>query len=330
MRPTDIRLPGAVDLSALKRPAAAAPTATPPSAGGSGTAAGGAVSGLVIDVTEATFEAEVIRRSSQVPVVIDFWAEWCGPCKQLSPVLERLVADAAGRWVLAKIDVDAEQRLASAFQIQSIPSVLAVIAGQPVPLFQGAMPEEQVRQVLDEVLRVAAANGVTGMVAVDATGLAGASDDAGAGAAGDGASDVGVPLDPDLAAAYDSLDRGDVEGALTGFRSLLQRRPGDVDGRLGLARAELIGRVAGLDEAAIRMRAESDPTDLDAVTALSDFDVLDDRVDHAIDRLVSGIRTNTGAERDRLRGHLVALFDVLDPEDPRLVAGRRALANALF
>jgi putative thioredoxin len=319
MRPTDIRLPGAVDLSTLKRPPQPASGGGAGAAGaGSGAGAAGGVASLVVDVTEQSFEAEVILRSQQVPVVIDFWAEWCGPCKQLSPVLERLVAADAGRWILAKIDVDAQQRLAAAFQIQSIPSVLAVIAGQPVPLFQGAVPEAQVRQVIDEVLRVAAANGVNGTVA-PGTGDEAAAED-----------QPGAALDPELEAAYTALESGDLAAARAGFHAVVARSPGDVEAKLGLARTELLQRVEGLDEARVRMRAEHDPSDLDALTALSDFDVLADRVDHAIDRLVTGIRANSGAERDRLRGHLLSLFDCLEPDDPRLAAGRRALANALF
>ncbi|MHB1613097.1 MAG: thioredoxin family protein, partial [Actinomycetes bacterium] len=144
---------GAVDLGALAARKAAASAPRSP---------------YVLDVTEADFQTQVIDRSMSVPVVIDFWATWCGPCRTLSPILERLADADAGRWVLAKIDSDAEQRLAAAFGVQSIPAVFAVVAGQPVPLFQGALPQPEVRAYLDELLRVAAENGVTGRFTADA------------------------------------------------------------------------------------------------------------------------------------------------------------------
>lgn len=116
----------------------------------------------VVDVREATFSTSVIDQSGTVPVVLDLWASWCGPCQQLTPILERLAVEFDGRFLLGRVDVDAEQRIAQAFQVQSIPSVFAVIAGQPIPLFQGALDEGQVRSYLDEMLKVAAENGVTG------------------------------------------------------------------------------------------------------------------------------------------------------------------------
>jgi putative thioredoxin len=305
MRSPDMRLPGAVDLSALKRPAAP-PAGDPASAGQ-----------VIIDVTEDSFETEVVNRSTQVPVVIDFWAEWCGPCKQLSPVLEKLATADAGRWVLAKVDVDAQPRLSQAFQIQSIPSVMAVIGGQPVPLFQGAVPEAQVREVLDEVLRVAAANGVTGTVAVDGDETAEAAPAAPA-------------VDPAYADAQAALEGGDLDGAVAAFRAILDRSPADPVASAGLARCELLGRVRGVDEPAARARAAAQPDDVDAQLIVADLDVLSGEVAEAIARLVEVVRRTAGEERERARGHLVMLFEALDPQDPRLTAGRRALANALF
>ena len=308
MRPTDIRLPGAVDLSGLR--------ARPQSQEVGGSAVSGGPH--VIDVTEATFQAEVIDRSASVPVLIDFWADWCGPCKQLSPVLEKLAGEGNGAWVLAKIDVDAEQRLAGAFQVQSIPSVFAVIAGQLLPLFQGAVSETQARQVIDEVVRVAASQGLPGP-----GGEAPAAEAADAPAAA-------APADPAHAEAQAALDRGDVDAAAAAYRRVLESAPGDSVARSALARCELLVRTRGADQQAVRRRAADAPDDVDAQLEVADLDMLTGNVDDAVSRLVDVVRKTAGDDREHARQRLLQLFDVLDPEDPRLATGRRALANALF
>ncbi|NED97417.1 tetratricopeptide repeat protein [Phytoactinopolyspora alkaliphila] len=301
--------PGAVDLSSLKtnQPAAGSSTAAAPSTGGGG---------FVVDVTEATFQAEVLNRSASVPVVIDFWATWCEPCKQLSPILERLAAEYAGRFVLAKIDVDANQQIAASAQVQSIPTVLAVIRGQAVPLFQGAMPEADVRRVLDELLQVAAQNGVTGR----------AEPVAGAPAEETAEEEADTRYD----AAYEALNAGDFDAAAEAYRAVLNESPADADAKAGLARVELLRRTNGVDAQSARAAAQADPADIEAQLVAADLDLATGQVDAGFDRLIDTIRRSAGNDRERARTRLVELFEIIGPADPRVARARAALASALF
>ena len=297
---------GAVDLAALARPAAA------PAGDGTAPAPGG----VVVDVTEAEFQAVVLEQSLTVPVVIDFWADWCGPCKQLSPVLERLATADGGRWLLAKVDLDANPQLGQAFQVQSIPAVFAVVKGQPIPLFQGALPEAQVRQYLDELLRVAEANGVNGRLATDGAAAPEAEPEPAA--------------DPRYDAAYDAIERGDLDAAADAYRALLADSPADADAQAGLGQVELLRRTQDLDERTARQRAAENPDDVAAQTAVADLDLLGGHVEDAFARLVDLVRRVSGADRDAARTHLVGLFELVGNQDDRVAKARTALANALF
>ena len=305
MSQSNINPYGAVDLSGLAKPAAPA--------GATGAGAPAAVSGLVVDVDEAGFQA-VVDQSMTVPVVIDFWADWCGPCKQLSPVLERLAAADDGRWLLAKVDLDANPRLGEAFQVQSIPAVFAVVKGQPIPLFQGALPEAQVRQYLDELLRVAEANGVSGRVQVGDAPVA----------------ETEPEVDPRYDEAYDAIERGDLDAAAAAYRSLLDQSPGDADAQAGLGQVELLRRTQALDERAVRQTAAENPDDVAAQAAVADLDLLGGQVEEAFNRLLDLVRRLSGPERDAARTHLVSLFELVGNQDDRVAKARTALANALF
>jgi putative thioredoxin len=252
----------------------------------------------------------------QVPVLIDFWADWCEPCKQLSPVLEKLAEEYGGRFVLAKIDVEANQRLAQLIQVQALPTVLAVVGQQPMPLFQGALPEAQVREVIEQVLKFAVTQGITGRVAPH-------EEDTAAPAEG---ADPAVRY-PE---ALEALARNDLDGAEAAYTAALSRRPGDPEAEQGLARVALLRRVYEADPATVRQAAAERPDDVAAQCLAADLDAVGGSLEDAFRRLIDTVRITAGADRDAAREHLLKLFLIAGPGDPRVAAARRALASALF
>lgn len=270
-----------------------------------------AVPALVFDVDEASFEG-LVALSNEVPVIVDLWAEWCGPCKQLSPVLERVVESYGGKVVLAKIDVDANPRLQQAFGVQSIPTIVALLGGQPAPLFQGAQPEPAIRQVLDQVVQVAAQQGMT-KTAVPANGSAEPAE--------------APPAHPEALVA---LERGDLDGAEQLYRAALAEAPADAEAKLGLVRVEMLKRTSGLDATAVLAAANGDPKDVDAALQAADVELATGEVDAAFSRLLTLLPTTAPDDKERIRLRLLDLFEVVGAEDPRVVKARGRLMRALF
>jgi putative thioredoxin len=294
-------VPGVVDLAALAEARQVQQQAAQARSGLQARA--GAAGAVVIDVSESSFDVDVMQRSMTTPVLIDFWATWCQPCTQLSPVLEKLAVEDGGAWVLAKVDVDANPQLSAAAQVQSIPTVMVVWQGQVIPGFQGALPEPQVRLFVDEVLA-----------------LAGRTD-----------SDV-VPdvVDPALEEAENALLADDLDTAAAAYERLLDERPGDTEASAGLSRVRLMQRTRDVDAAAVREVAAADPSDVKAQQSAADLDLLDGDVEGAIARLLAAVRATTGNERDQARDALLELFAIVGDDDPVVLSGRRQLSNALF
>jgi putative thioredoxin len=246
----------------------------------------------IIDVDESTFTEQVLDRSTEVPVVVDFWADWCGPCHALGPILEKLATEANGSWVLAKVDVDANPSLAAAARVQGIPAVRAFKDGRQVAEFTGALPEPHVRTWLKKL----------------------------------GPSPADLAVERGVAAEQ----RGEPLEAQQAYEEALDEEPGNVDARRGLSRVKLALRTEGLDETGLRRRLEAHEDGLDAVLGLSDLEAARGDIDAAARLLIDVIRGADKQQSERARLHLLELLETLPPDDPRALRARRSLSLALY
>ncbi len=333
-QPRDFSLHGAIDLGARQAAAQRRQRVAEQGSAPDGQPQPGAQTGFIIDVTDETFNTDVVARSRTVPVILDLWADWCGPCKQLSPILEKLTTEANGAFVLAKVDVDANPQLSAALQVQSIPMVVAVVAGQVADGFLGAMPEAQVKEWLGQVMQVAEQLGLQ---------------PAGAGPAADGEGPAdataeqpsqlppGYPggygdagADAIFTEAQEAMERGDMDSAASAFEKVLAASPGDPVATMGLGQVSLIRRVDGYDQATARRDADQHPGDALAQAKVADIDLALGQIEASFDRLLDTIGRTSGEERDKARKHLVDLFEIFPPKDPRVAKARAKLSSLLF
>ncbi|GAA2684322.1 MULTISPECIES: tetratricopeptide repeat protein [Actinosynnema] len=308
-------LSGAVDLGAIKARADAArqrAAAPPPGASAAPGAGSGAPSQWVVDVTEATFQP-VVERSLEIPVVVELTASWSPEAGQLSPVLERLAEAGGGSWLLARVDLDASPRIGQLFGVQSVPTVVAVAGGQPIDAFAGPLPEAEIAQWIDRLLD-ALRDRLPGIAAAEAN---------------RGGAPAPEPEDPRFAAAEAAFEEGDFAAAEAAYEAVLSAEPGNAEAKAALAQVRFTARVESLDPNVVAT-ADANPDDLDAQLAAADVQIVSQEVEQAFKRLVDTVRRVFGDDRDKVRNHLIALFELFPADDPDVAKARRNLASALY
>ena len=257
-----------------------------------------------LEVTAANLTAEFLPLSSTKPVIVIAWSVRSPESIEMVKTLGTLETSYQGSWALARLDIDAEPQVAQAFQTKSVPYAIALIGEQMVPLFEQSYPEAQIRLVLDKVLTLAGEQGV-----------------------GSAPVEVSEPEEDEAMAA---LESGDFKTAEVAYKKLLARKPTDSFAKLGLAQTQLLIRTDGLDLATIIKEASDSPSDIALQLQAADMEIANGGVEAAFNRLLHVVKATSGDERTRAREHLLTLFVLVDPSDPRLAAARSALANALF
>ncbi|PPF27157.1 MULTISPECIES: tetratricopeptide repeat protein [unclassified Rathayibacter] len=310
-------LRGAVDLSSLvnRRTPSAASAGAPAAPAAPGGAPG--ANPLLLTAGDAEFD-QVVQLSSRVPVIVDLRGSWSDQSQSMTALLEKVVVSYAGAFVLVGVDVESSPQLAQAFQVQSVPTVAAIIGGRPVPLFSGLVAEEQLRDLLEQVLQLAAQNGVTGTVPVEGA------------APAEGAEPETEPLPPHHQEAYDAIDRGDYAAAITEYETAIAQNPRDDLAVAGLAQVRLLARLQGRTLDDIRSTAAAEPSNLDAQLAVADLDVSGGHVEDAFDRLLSMFPRLDAEGKAAVRARLLELFEIVGQTDPRVNKARARLTGLLY
>ncbi|MBO0811519.1 MAG: tetratricopeptide repeat protein [Microlunatus sp.] len=302
--PTNSR--GAVDLSGIAE-RAKQPQSTSGGAGGAS---------YVIEVTEQTFDNEVLRKSLNHPVIVEFYSPRAQGAEQLSAALAELATEAAGKYLVARMNVDTAPQFAQAIGLQAVPTVVGALQGQLIPLFQGVVDKEQIRAALDQVIKAAVANGIIRRAEPTAQAPADADQESGP--------------DPRFAAAYEAMETGDFAAAVEEFDKLLQANPQDSEAEVGKAQAALLLRTAELDADAVLAAAAAPVAPIEAQLAAADAEMAVGNPEDAFARLVGVIRKTAGDDRNAVRVRLLELFETLGNSDPRVQKARRDLMTALF
>lgn len=301
---------GAVDLSTLA-PKQSGPTTGEPVAAGPDSSGEGLPAPLIVDV-DASSLRDVAEVSTQVPVVLAFHTSRSEPSTALAEMLTRLVQEYEGRFELGRVDVDKVPEVAQALQVQSVPAVVALLAGRPVPIFQGAIPEAELRGVLDQLLQLAAQHGVTGRIAVGAP-----------------AQEEHEETEVERA-AREAIERGDWARAEAVYDRAIAQSPGDSELRVARAQVRTLARMDGQDPEALLAAADANPADLDKALAAADAALALGDLEGSLARVLGAVGSHTGPEREQARVRALELFDVVGTGTPEVAAARRRLAALLF
>jgi len=259
-----------------------------------------------VEITEANLEAEVLVRSNEVPVVVLLWSPRSDPSVQLGEALAGLAATDGPKWSLTTVNVDAMPRVAQMFGAQTVPTVIALAAGQPLANFEGVQPTEQLRRWIDSLLKATA--GKLG-----------------------GAGDVDQPEqpDPEVEQARNLLDSGDFEAARSAYQAILDANPNHAEAKGAVRQIDFLQRATKHSQDAVAL-ADASPGDIDAALAAADVEILAQNPQAAFERLTGLVKRTAGDDRTNVRTRLIELFELFDPADPEVIAGRRNLANALY